>query len=141
MYDIITIGSATRDVFLISHALPPHKTKDALTHIEACLPFGAKINVDSIHFDTGGGATNNAVTFTRLGKLKTATLCRIGNDSAGNDIKQILKHSKVDTSLIQTARKDLTAYSAILSPGGEIGERTILVYRGASRTKEHAKIP
>ena len=141
MFDIITIGSATRDVFLISHAMHPHRAPDALTHIEACFPFGAKINIDQIHFDTGGGATNNAVTFARLGKFRVAPLTRVGADSAGRDVLQALKKDRVDTTLVQTAVHQQTAYSTILSPGGEIGERTILVYRGASEKFNAREIP
>lgn len=143
MYDVITIGSATRDVFMMSKALHPHRAPDALSHIEACFPFGAKINVDEIFFSTGGGATNNAVTFSRLGKLRTAAICRIGADSAGREVREGLTKDRVRTDFIQTARDlhEHTAYSTILSPGGEVGERTILVYRGASRKIEHARIP
>ncbi len=142
MHDLITIGSATRDVFLMSSVLHPHRSKDALAHIEACFPFGAKINVEEICFTTGGGATNTAVTFSRLGKFKTAALFRLGHDSAGQDVLADLKKDRIDTQFVQMASRvdEHTAYSTILSPGGEVGERTILVYRGASRHFEHKKI-
>lgn len=143
MYDIITIGSATRDVFMESKAMHPHKAPDVITHIEACFPFGAKINVESIFFTTGGGATNNAATFSQLGKLRTAALCRIGDDSAGAEILEGLKKENVNTAFVQKTKnhKEHTAYSTILSPGGDASERTILVYRGASKKFEHNKIP
>lgn len=139
MYDVITIGSATRDVFLRSQALHTHPAKDALSEIEACFPFGAKIDVEEIIFETGGGATNSAVTFSRMGKLKTAALTRVGADSAGRDIVEVLKKEKVDTDLVQRAAREFTAYSTILLSG--VGERTILVYRGASRAIPEEKIP
>ncbi|MDP3985306.1 MAG: carbohydrate kinase family protein [bacterium] len=141
MHDIITIGSATRDVFLMSKAMHPRRTRDAITHIEACFPFGAKINVDEIYFDTGGGATNNAATFARLGKFKVAAITRIGDDGSGREILSILETDRVETSFVQKAPHEHTAYSTILSPGGEVGERTILVYRGASRIIDSKKIP
>ncbi len=139
MYDVITVGSATRDVFIRSKALHPHPAKDVATHVEACFPFGAKITVDEIIFETGGGGTNNAVTFSRMGKLKTATVTRVGKDSAGNDILTALKRDRVDTSFVQQAKDELTAYSTILLSGAS--ERTILVYRGASTRFLHARIP
>lgn len=145
MYDVITIGSATRDVFMTSKALHPHRAKDVLTHIEACFPFGAKINVDEIFFTTGGGATNNAATFARLGKFRTAALCRIGDDSAGKDVLGGLRRDRIDTRFVQISsghkHEEHTAFSTILSPGGVVGERTILVYRGASARFDHTKIP
>lgn len=139
MYDVITVGSATRDVFLRSRALHSHPSKDALAQVEACFPFGAKVDIDELLFATGGGATNNAVTFARLGKLKTAAIARIGADSAGRDIIEALRHDHVSTGFVQTAKGELTAYSTVLL--APVGERTILVYRGASRTIGAAKIP
>ena len=141
MFDIITIGGATRDVFLFTEELHSHKTKDAATRVEACLPFGAKINIEEIHYDTGGGATNAAVTFSRLGKLRTGVLTRIGNDSRGISVRNALRADHVDTTLLQVTSKEHTAYSAILSPANMKGERTIMVYRGASKHFEHGKIP
>lgn len=130
---------------MTSKALHPHYAKDALTHIEACFPFGAKINVDEIFFTTGGGATNNAATFARLGKFRAAAFCRIGDDSAGRDVLEALRKDRVDTSLVQKTightHEEHTAFSVILSPGGSVGERTILVYRGASSRFDHAAIP
>lgn len=141
MYDIITIGSATRDVFLTSHSMHRHRASDVLTHLETCLPFGAKLDAEKIFFSTGGGATNSAVTFARLGKFKTAALCRIGPDSAGQDILKSLRGEKINTQFVQTASdKELTGYSAILSVGDASGERSIVVYRGASQKIEHQKI-
>ena len=54
MYDLITIGSATRDVFLFVKALHPHRESDAVSKIEACLPFGAKIDIERIVFSGNG---------------------------------------------------------------------------------------
>lgn len=141
MFDIITIGSATRDVFLFIGALHAHKAKDAPAHIEACLPFGAKINIERIHYDTGGGGTNNAATFARLGKYKVASLVRIGVDSRGRSILSALRADRVTTTFVQKTTTAYTAYSAILSPAHNGGERTILVHRGASSHIEHDKIP
>ncbi|MDP2933129.1 MAG: carbohydrate kinase family protein, partial [bacterium] len=143
MFDVITIGSATRDVFLTSQSMHRHRASDVLSHLETCLPFGAKINAEKIFFSTGGGATNGAVTFSRLGKFKTATLCRIGPDSAGEDILKSLHAEKINTQFVQTAsnKKELTGFSMILSPGDPTGERSIVVYRGASQKIEHSGVP
>lgn len=133
MYDVITIGSATRDVFLASHALHAHRSTDVANHIEACFPFGAKINVDYLHLDTGGGATNNATTFARLGTFKTAAVARVGNDEQGRAVVTALRAEHIDTRFIEMVKNEQTGYSTILSPGSGVGERTILVYRGASK--------
>ena len=58
MFDIITIGSATRDVFLKSDKIQIKKSKTSPSGFDECLPLGAKIELSDITFDTGGGATN-----------------------------------------------------------------------------------
>ncbi len=141
MFDVITIGSATRDVFLKINALHTHPAKDAVNHIEASLPYGAKVDIDDIVLETGGGANNNATTFARLGKFRAAALARIGNDTEGEAILKALEKDRIDSSLIQITNKEHTAYSSILYHGGDQAERTILVHRGASSQFEHAKIP
>ncbi|MDO8599637.1 MAG: carbohydrate kinase family protein, partial [bacterium] len=65
MYDIITIGSATQDVFLRSKAWETKEDPRSPTGLNACLPFGSKVPIEDLHFTTGGGATNAAVTFAR----------------------------------------------------------------------------
>ncbi len=103
----------------------------------ACLPLGAKIPIEELVFETGGGATNAAVTFARFG-LKTACLSRIGRDLGGREILDRLKNEKIDVSRFQTDKRLHTAYSLILLSGA--GHRTILVYRGAAGNLESKKI-
>lgn len=139
-YDIITIGAATRDVFLKSKAWEVKSDSASPTGLEQCLPLGAKIPVDDIHFTTGGGATNAAVTFRRMGGLKTACVTRVGaGDSGGAAVVNDLKRERVDTRLIQRDLHRHTGYSLILLSG--IGERTILVHRGASEALAETSIP
>jgi len=133
-YDIITIGTATRDVFLTSPLFKVLRDKRHLKKIgfatgEAqCFALGGKIEIGEPVLATGGGATNSAVTFSRQG-LKTAALIKIGEDQAGKDILEELKKEKISVLNLLKANTG-TAYSTILlAPGGE---RTILVYRGAS---------
>lgn len=140
MYDIITIGSATRDVFLRSKAIETHAAAHSPTGVEACLPLGSKVPVDEIHFTTGGGATNAAVTFARLGRLRVGTVCRIGaNDSGGSTILDDLRRDRVATTFVQRDVTRHTAYSLILLAGS--GERTVLVHRGASERLAARDIP
>jgi sugar/nucleoside kinase (ribokinase family) len=140
MFDVITIGSATRDVFIRSKALETHAAAHAATGAEACFPLGSKVPVDEIHFTTGGGATNAAVTFTRLGRWKVGTVCRVGaHDTGGQAVLADLKRERVDTRFVQHDSKLHTGYSLILLAGS--GERTILVHRGASGSLEARGIP
>jgi len=127
MFDIISIGSATLDVFLRAKGLEVEKQDGAK---EICVPYGAKINVEEIHFESGGGGTNSAVTFARQG-LKTASIIKIGDDFAGKKVKRDLEGEEVNSSLIVEEKGGYTDYSTILwAPDGG---RTVLVYRGKSK--------
>lgn len=138
MFDVITIGSATRDVFVRSAALEVQESGDETHALEACFPLGAKIDIDELVFETGGGATNAATTFARLG-LKTAIICAVGEDENGRDVLETLKADGISTRLVQTAPNEQTGYSIIILAGS--GERTILVRRGAARSTDAELIP
>ena len=130
MYDIISIGSATLDVFLRSKGLEIEKENGAK---EICVRYGAKISVDELYFESGGGGTNTAVTFARQG-LKVASIVKVGDDFAGEKIKRDLEKEGIDIKKIVTEIGGLTDYSTILwAPDGG---RTILVYRGKTKLEE-----
>lgn len=136
MFDVVTIGAATRDVFLQSANFKFIKSGEFSGGVGECLSLGSKNEVQSIFFGTGGGATNAAVTFARLG-LGTAVLARLGRDAAGDEIVDVLKREGVSTRLIQRDKEETTAYSTLLMYGP--GERTVLVYRGPSAKIDTSK--
>ncbi len=134
MYDVVTIGTATRDVFLRSTFFkvlrdPKHLRRLGFQTGEAqCLALGGKLEVGAPVLTLGGGALNAAVTFARRG-LRAAALVKIGKDPNGEAVLRDLKQEKI-SPLIRYDQKQMTAYSVVLlSPGGE---RTILHHRGAS---------
>jgi len=129
MYDVITIGAGVRDVFLISDAFVALKSDQFPTGIGECVALGSKIELDQIVLTTGGGATNAAATFGSLG-LKTASICKIGDDSSGRDVMEDLKRFNVAIRLVTTVVGGETGYSTLLTM--KDGERTVLVYRGVS---------
>lgn len=139
MFDVYTIGSATRDAFFEGlefdyHSDDPHmETRKGL-----CLPLGAKMRAARVTFTTGGGGTNTAVTFARQG-LKTAVIGRVGEDVSGKEVAENLAKEGVDTSLLQKDFATPTSYSVILM--AEKAERTILVYKGAGDNLSSEEIP
>ncbi|MFH1047990.1 MAG: carbohydrate kinase family protein [Patescibacteria group bacterium] len=137
-YDVITIGAATRDVFIKSKLLEIQESDSEPRVLEACFPMGAKIDIDELVFETGGGATNAAATFARLG-FKTAAICAIGNDSNGKDVLRALKNDNISTRFVQQIKNADTAYSIVIVAGS--GERTILVHRGAAQKISNELIP
>ncbi|MEI6510969.1 MAG: carbohydrate kinase family protein [Candidatus Uhrbacteria bacterium] len=138
MYDIIAIGSGMRDVFLLSDQFRLIANADFEGGKAECVALGSKIEVNDIVLTTGGGATNAAVTFARLG-LKTAAICRIGDDAGGRDVIEDLKKEGVATALIRRVAKGVTGYSTLLTASN--GERTALTYRGVSGTLGSADVP
>jgi ribokinase len=125
---IISVGSAVQDVFLTGKELMAKRDVRAHDYVEQ-FPLGAKIDVENVAIETGGGATNAAVTFARQG-LHSSFVGKIGHDPAGTEVMRVLHKEGVSTDHVAYDRSLGTSYSTILlSPNGE---RTILNYRGAS---------
>ncbi len=130
MFDVITIGGASQDIYLESESFNKIKDKKILEKFAGGLPSEVKTEIENAIFETGGGGTNTACTFSRLG-LKVAYLGNIGDDKAGAEIKKVLKKEKVSTVLVKTDPDDRTAFSVILTSPTQ--KRIILVYRGAEK--------
>ncbi len=114
--DVITIGTATMDVFL--------PLAEGVTKV---VP-GEKYESGSPIFATGGGAVNAAVTFARQG-LNVGSIFRVGSDAQGDDIIADAEEEGVSCRAVRDVRA-ATGYSAImLYPDGE---RTVVVHRGAA---------
>ena len=129
MYDVLSIGSATRDVFLVSDQFIAIKSKKFQTGMGECVSLGSKVEVDDMVLSTGGGATNASATFSSLG-LNSAIMTRIGNDASGKDVIAELNHFGVSTHLVRVVKKGQTGFSTLLTMND--GERIVLVYRGVS---------
>jgi len=138
MYDIITFGSASRDIFLKSSNFLVVDQKKFITGKGLCLSLGSKIKVEDINFLIGGGGTNTAATFSNQG-FKTAFCGMVGDELAGESLIEELKKLKIDTKFIFKTKKKPTNYSVILSSGEK--ERTILTYRGAAGELSDKDIP
>jgi ribokinase len=123
---ILAIGKATQDVFLKSDEFDPHtEGKVAYTH----LPLGVKMEVKGVTFDTGGNASNVAVTFARQG-LRAEYMWPLGNDPASESVLHDLRKEGVDVSRVVQGDHYQAGYSTILIATN--GERTILNHRGVS---------
>lgn len=133
---IITIGGATLDVFIKSKAFKVIESDKFLTGKAECLMLGSKNEADEIFVDTGGGATNAAVTFVNFG-IDCSVLARIGDDLFGREVVRVLDEKNIGLELLQKDKKLNTAYSTLLLLG--TGERSVLVYRGASNALEFPK--
>ncbi|NMC51880.1 carbohydrate kinase family protein [Candidatus Kuenenbacteria bacterium] len=131
-FDAISIGSALQDIFILN--------KDMICKdVKVCHPFnpenmGDKINVKKMYFDIGGGGTNGAATLANMG-LKTAVVCQVGRDLAGEKVISTMKNFRVNTDFVTINKKEETGYSVIFID--KDGDKTALVYRGASDLKKY----
>src|SRR5688572_12472838 len=122
---MLAIGTAMQDVFLQSK----DDFKPVCEH-GVCfehLPLGAKLDMDSIIFSTGGNALNAATTFARQG-LETYFMGIIGNDPPGEVVMRHMDSEGIDSRYIHQASTYTTGYSTILL--APTGERTALTYHG-----------
>lgn len=134
MYDVVTFGSATWDLFIDLEDFKVVEDEDFVTGEGLCFNLGSKVEIEEIDFFSGGGGTNAAATFANQ-DLSVAYCGSVGEDSAGREIKRILKNKGVNTKIQKV--EETTNHSVVLTSEGK--ERTILTYRGAS--EELKEIP
>lgn len=139
MKKVLTIGSGTQDIFIEheSTEFMSLATKKATIQY-ALFESGEKIEVKNISYYTGGGSTNSAISFKRLG-FDSSCFCQIGDDIAGKSILEKLKKEKVNIKNIVKCKKHQSGTSYIVS--SLHGERTIFAYRGANAFVTKKQIP
>lgn len=138
MFDIITFGSATLDIFLKPKLVQKVSDKGKfITGRGMCFSVGSKIEIEEIYFASGGGGTNTAATFVNQG-FSVAYYGVVGQDLAGQAIINELNNLGIDTQFVSRTNKKPTNHSIILT--GLKEDRTALVYRGASEFLEKKDI-
>ncbi|MBR6301327.1 carbohydrate kinase family protein [bacterium] len=130
MNDIITIGSATMDVFVecddanIVSVSSKDKKSDFMSY-----RYGSKIEISNFASNVGGGGVNTATNFANLG-YKTGAIFKVGDDIYSQGIFEFFKSTNVDLSSAVQDPKDSTGFSIILTSFE--GDRTVLAHRGAN---------
>lgn len=131
MYDVITIGGATRDIIFVTKLARLVKGKKLTEQKYLGFEYGAKIKGKEIHFTLGGGANNVSVGLSRLG-LKAAACACVGKDTDGLNVWESLEAEKVDAILIQQSENLRTAFSFIVTHK-KSREHVIFAYTGANQ--------
>lgn len=133
MFDVITVGSSAIDAFIHTDS---NQTEiiNIHNHIDVAYPLGAKILLRELEFFTGGGGTNSAVAFSRLG-LKTGFIGRVGNDINGDIILEELKKENVT---FLGYKKGISGYSVVLD--AVASDRTIFTFKGCNDDLSYRKI-
>ena len=128
--DVVTIGSATMDVFVesdeanIVSVCSKNKNSDFMSY-----PYGSKIDMTSFATNIGGGGLNTAMNLANLG-LKTSAIFKVGNDIYSAGIFDALKKTNVDLSGVVQNPEVSTGFSIILVSFQ--ADRTVLAHRGAN---------
>ena len=118
MYDVLCVGSATVDNFLM--------VAKSLSKIK----LGDKALVESLEKHSGGGATNAGAALKKLG-LKVKILTKLGDDHDADFIYQELKKYKIKNICKVRSRRN-TDVSTLISSSVE-RDRIIYVHKGASK--------
>ena len=130
MPKIITIGSATMDVFVECDEanIVSVCTKDNNSEFMS-YPYGSKIDISTFASNVGGGGVNTACNFGNLG-FDTSAIFKIGKDFYADGILNFFKDKKVNLDNIVQKEDSSTGFSVILVSFQ--GDRTVLTHRGAN---------
>lgn len=126
----MTIGGATQDIIIQyepQEMLQLHTKygEQAFLIIEE----GKKIEVQSLDYFSGGGATNSAVSCKRL-DVDVTVVCKVGTDTQGDFIINDLQQEGLATTHISRSTS-LATGSSIIVPCHS-GDRCIFALRGAN---------
>lgn len=138
MFDVITIGSATMDVFVECEDANIVSVSSKCTKSEfMSYPYGVKLEVTDFASNVGGGGVNTALNFANLG-FTTSAICKIGDDIYSRGVLNALQISGLDISNIVQDKSVSTGFSIILVSFQ--GDRTVLAQRGANATLKKSEI-
>lgn len=126
MYDVITIGDCTNDIFVKPTDDHFSRGQIGITGNKLYIRHGDKISVDEMHDEIGGGAANVAVGLSRLG-LKTAAMSIVGADDTAEKIKRRFTTENISQDYLKIDQRSQTNTSIVVVYRKE---RTIFVYRG-----------
>lgn len=138
MFDVVTFGSATQDIFVRSKEFKLIDSPEFLIGKALAVGAGEKVYVEELVFASGGGGTNCAATFALQG-IGVYYVGLVGNDLAGRNIIKDLHQLGVGADFVKITNKANTPVSIILSVPD--GERSILVYEGASHLLRKEDVP
>lgn len=126
MFDTLSIGSATLDIFLRADSFQASR-RGGTEYL--LIEEGSKHDVGDFSMQSGGGATNTAVGWSRLG-LRAGVIAEMGKDMAAEAVRRELENEKVDLSFIVQEKTEQTAVSVLLISAD--GGRTAITARGAA---------
>ncbi len=134
MFDVVSIGSSLVDIFVHSDKFELQKADSGVL---LCQKYGDKLEVDEFSVKTGGGGSNTAVGFSRLG-FRTGLVTELGQDLFANIILDELHQEYVADTMVVKEKNEKTGGSVILI--GQNGGRTVMTHRGAASQLDPADL-
>lgn len=135
---VITFGGVTRDIFIhYENAQTLEWSSKQEIKSFLLLQEGAKVEISSIEYSTGGGATNSATSFKRLG-FDVTTIIKVGNDEQGRAILAELQHESINIDVCTTT--PIPTGMSYIIPAAD-GDNIVLAFRGANAHIEKNEFP
>lgn len=111
-FDVVCVGGATVDLFLLIDPNNPHIKFDQSSN-ELSIHLGDKIVLESSKLTVGGNANNVAVGLKKLG-LNSALVAEVGEDEFAHDVLDSLRRHKIPTNLLKKT-KTPSSFSVVLN--------------------------
>jgi len=134
-HTVLSIGSSVVDIVIGSKQFELETSADGA---KLCQLYGQKLEVENFQIFTGGGGSNTAVGFSRLG-FETQLISEAGKDVLAELLLHDLQEAKVGLDHFVWEKSEQTGGSVILVGSG--GERAVMVYRGAAAMLDPNDIP
>jgi sugar/nucleoside kinase (ribokinase family) len=130
MYDLVAIGSAVKDIIIITNRGKIFKTpKNKLEPEWLGFELGEKIRASEAYQNIGGVAIDISLGLNKLG-FKSRPFSTIGEDTEGHWLTKELKRAKIKINGIMTDKNRLTPFSVILIDK-KSGERVIFTQKSS----------
>lgn len=111
---VIVIGSALRDIFLVTDCARIIKNPEDLECKKFIgFEFGAKTNIKKMLNTMGGAALNMAIGLKRMG-IDSYPYIEVGDDIIGDTIRRELEEMKISTKFVQKDKHKQTGFSFII---------------------------
>ncbi|HUT22062.1 MAG TPA: PfkB family carbohydrate kinase [Candidatus Bipolaricaulota bacterium] len=128
-YQVAVFGSLIKDIEFFSDEVFVIENKKDLTRQKMfAFEYGAKLPIDKVYYNFGGGAGNVSFGLNKLG-IKVAPVGCVGDDS--DQMLENFKKNGIDVSLILKNKKELTGFSFILG-SKKFKDHVIFTHKGAS---------
>ncbi len=127
MFDVVTIGSATKDLFLFTN---DSSLKPGINGHFLEIPSDKKIEIDKKLAFSGGSATNAAATFAKFGK-SVAAIAKVGRDDNGRFILDDLRSRGIVADYMIESEGETPFSDVLVSKNGHM---VLFIYRGIEST-------